>query len=131
MGSIDPTPMAEPAFVRYEFTALAEAMPQLVWICDAHGRIVYFNRPWIDYTGVDVAELSDAAPNNIVHPDDLDRTWSAWNAALAERTPYEIEYRLRRAHDHSYRWFIARAVPLFDHAGRVESWVGTATDIDA
>jgi PAS domain S-box-containing protein len=128
MGSIDP--MAGPGFVRHDFSVLAEALPQLVWISDAAGHVFYLNRPWIDYTGVDVDELTDDARSTIVHPDDLDRTSRAWETALETQAPYEIEHRLRRAHDDSYRWFLARAVPTFDETGRLRSWVGTATDID-
>ena len=39
-----------------------------------------------------------------------------------------MQYRFRRA-DGAYRWHLGRAVPIHVD-GRIESWVGTATDID-
>ena len=38
--------------------------------------------------------------------------------------------RLRRASDGSYRWHLARAVPMSDRGGKIIGWFGCATDID-
>jgi light-regulated signal transduction histidine kinase (bacteriophytochrome) len=35
-----------------------------------------------------------------------------------------------RRKDGSYRWFLARAIPVRDAAGRIVRWFGTSTDID-
>ncbi|WP_423753442.1 ATP-binding protein [Chlorogloeopsis fritschii] len=43
-------------------------------------------------------------------------------------TPYEAEYRLRRA-DGVYRWQLVRAIPFQDEQSRVIQWVGVSTDI--
>jgi light-regulated signal transduction histidine kinase (bacteriophytochrome) len=40
----------------------------------------------------------------------------------------ELEARLRRE-DGSYRWFVVRSVAVRDDHGRIEKWVGAATDI--
>jgi two-component sensor histidine kinase len=52
-----------------------------------------------------------------------------WNRSLREGTDYEIEVRNRR-HDGEYRWFLTRAVPVRNAAGRITGWVGSTTDID-
>lgn len=115
---------------RDEFVALAEAMSELVWIADASGTILYFNRPWIAYTGTDVDTVRGSLPQGVVHPEDVERMWEAWNHALHCKEPFEIEYRLRRADDGTYRWFVARAIAIVE--GReVIRWIGTVTDIDA
>src|SRR5262249_24885645 len=36
-----------------------------------------------------------------------------------------------RGKDGFYRWFLARAVPIRDALGRIERWLGTATDVTA
>ena len=41
---------------------------------------------------------------------------------------FEVEDRFR-AEDGTYRWHLGRAVPMRDEAGRIEFWIGTATDI--
>ena len=116
---------------RQEFRFLAEAMPQLVWSTNAQGGVDYFNERWIEYTHLTVERMRHTGQKGVVHPDDVALTWERWSQALASGEAYEIEYRLRRASDGSYRWFIARAVPVRDAQGNVQRWIGTATDIDA
>src|SRR6185437_1785999 len=42
---------------------------------------------------------------------------------------YSVELRLLNARTRQYRWFLARGVPVPDHAGHIESWLGVANDI--
>ena len=110
---------------------IAEAMPQLVWTAKADGTIEYLNQRWIEYTGVDLDEFTRRGDDiGAVHPDDLAETWRLWRAAVKSGRPYEHEYRLRRASDGSFRWFLARGVPIRSDDGKIVRWIGTATDID-
>ena len=113
------------------FNIVVDADPNLVFISDAHGRIVRVNSRWVDYTGVTVDEISSdrGAPLNVVHPDDLDRTWSKWKRSLETGEQFEITYRLRGARDGNYRWFLARALPYVED-GTTIGWYGVATDVD-
>ena len=121
----------DPEHIGEEFRLIAEAMPQFVWTASPDGTIDYLNRRWIQYTGVDLDELRRRGENvGLVHPDELPETWRLWKAALKSGEPYEQEYRLRRAGDGSYRWFLARAVPIRAGDGAILRWIGTATDID-
>jgi PAS domain S-box-containing protein len=112
------------------FAAVADAMPQLVWTSSADGTVDYFNRRWIDYTGVTLEASRDLGPlAGIVHPDESDATWLRWTTSIADCVPFEIEHRLCGI-DGSYRWFLTRAEPLLNADGKVIRWVGTATDVD-
>lgn len=115
------------------FRAIAEAMPQLVWSATPDGTIDYFNQRWIDYTGVTLESYdldAESAALGIVHPDELTDTWSRWKRALATGEPYEIEHRIKRGSDGTYRWFLERAVPIINERGQIARWIGTGTDID-
>ena len=110
-------------------SSFAEALPQLVWIADRDGRIVYVNERWVEYTGLDAEEVAtDGA--SVFHPDDRKDAVHAWRASLAAGSAFDVECRIRRAIDHTYRWFVLRAAPARDEDGGVERWIGTATDID-
>ena len=115
------------------FRRVADAMPHLAWLSDPSGRIEFVNQPWVDYTGIGLETLQSQMLQGeivgIVHPGERDSTIKSWKAALSESRPYEIEYRLRRNSDNSYRWFIARALPIRE-SGAIVGWIGTATDID-
>ncbi len=115
------------------FRAIAEAMPQLVWSARPDGAIDYFNQRWIDYTGVRVEDYAfdeKSAAVGVVHPDELAETWSRWKRALVTGEPFEIEHRIKRGSDGTYRWFLERAVPITDGTGHVARWIGTGTDVD-
>ena len=48
----------------------------------------------------------------------------------ARRNIYQAEYRLHRASDDSYHWYLARAIPWRDANGTILGWFGSAIDID-
>jgi two-component system, chemotaxis family, CheB/CheR fusion protein len=84
---------------------------------------------WCAYTGMTAAESAGGGWAKALHPEDHDRIFSEWKAAVASPQVIECRYRLRAA-DGSYRWFLTRAAPLCDAEGRVCHWVGSSTDID-
>ncbi|WP_207434223.1 PAS domain-containing protein [Sabulibacter ruber] len=114
-----------------QFQFLAESMPQLVWTTDAQGYHDYFNQRWVDFTGYDV-ETSKGKDmwNKLLHPDDQERAATRWQYSLETGAPYEIEYRFKRSSDGTWRWFLARALPLRDQEGNIIRWFGTCTDIE-
>ncbi|MFL6711290.1 MAG: PAS domain-containing protein [Massilia sp.] len=114
-----------------DFRTLAEAMPNQAWIADSAGELIWFNQRVYEYSGAAQGELDGGGWTAMVHPDDLAATMASWQAALAARTPYEVEFRLRRGGGIVYRWFIARALPVFDNATSVLRWIGTNTDVEA
>jgi len=65
----------------------------------------------------------------MLHPDDPKRVLKAWHESVTNGTPYEQKERHRGA-DGTYRWFLARGVPLRNSAGRIVGWYGTNTDIE-
>src|SRR5581483_295675 len=113
---------------RYE--ALLESMPQMVWLADASGAIQYTNRRWMEYTGLNNENAGRLGWDRILHPEDRERSWDAWRAAAEAGSIFEIEHRLRRAADQSYRWHLVRAVPMKGRDGEIINWFGTCTDVE-
>ncbi len=111
-----------------EFRALAEAMPQMVWITRPDGWNMYFSQQWMDYTGLTLEESLGHGWNKPFHPEDQQRAWDAWQHAVATTGIYSVECRLRRA-DGVYRWWLIRGVPQLDATGHILKWFGTCTDI--
>ena len=109
------------------FHALADAVPQIVYVTRADGSHEFLNRRWREYTGRDTCTPDDLAA--VAHPDDRAGPAARWEAARAAGEPFTAEFRLRGA-DGAYRWFLTRAVPVRGADGRVERWFGTSTDID-
>jgi PAS domain S-box-containing protein len=121
--------LAEERRVREErYRQLADAMPQIVWTSDQHGRVAYYNRRWFDYTGDATSDLSELGWTRAVHPDDLPGVIARREQTLVSGDVFEAEFRLC-ASDASYRWHLGRAVPIRGAEGEIDFWVGTATDI--
>ncbi len=111
-----------------EFRNLAEAMPQIVWVTNADGSVLYFNRNWMQYTGYSLDEGFGDGWIVAIHPDDRQPVLDAWQRATSTLDTYSIECRLRRA-DGEYRWWLIRGAPQRDAVGKVLKWFGTCTDI--
>jgi PAS domain S-box-containing protein len=63
-----------------------------------------------------------------IHSDDRAIVASSWSAAIGNRAPYEVEFRMRR-YDGEYRYMGCRAVPILNADGSTREWVGANTDI--
>ncbi|MEH1938638.1 MAG: ATP-binding protein [Nostoc sp.] len=112
---------------RYRY--LAEAIPQLVWTTNANGECEFFNQNWCEYTGLTLEQSLGSGWLAALHPDDLQSADEVWSNAVKDSTTYNNEYRFKRASDGSYRWQLARGLPLKDEQGIVVKWFGTCTDI--
>ena len=115
---------------RERYQTLLEAIPQMVWTANADGELEYANCRWFEYAGLQLEEARGMGWGQLVHPEDLQRTRISWNHALASGSVFEIEHRLRRASDGTYRWHLVRAVPVRSDAGLVTNWFGTSTEIE-
>ena len=113
---------------RYAF--LADAMPQIVWTSKPDGNLDYYNKAWLDYTGLTLEETKDWGWGPVLHPEDLDACVDRWTHCFTTGENYEVEYRFKRAADGAYRWHLGRAVPMRNEEGTIVQWVGTCTDID-
>lgn len=111
-----------------QFRQLADAMPQIVYVSDGDGQVVFVNRQWREYTGQPDAQTADLAA--FVHEEDLALMLERWQQARAGQHAFESEFRLRHHGDGHYRWFLTRAVPERDERGRIVRWFGTSTDIN-
>ena len=111
------------------FRGFIDSIPSLAWSAKADGSAVFFNRRWLEYTGLSAPEASGFGWKAVVHAEDLPRVLGVFERARRSAEPFEVEGRLRR-HDGAYRRFLLRGSPLLDERGVVERWFGTNTDLE-
>lgn len=111
-----------------QFRALANSMPNLAWMADADGWLIWYNQRWYDYTGAKPEDMAGWGWQSVHHPDVLPEMLQRWTRALETGEPFEWTFPLRRGSDGSYRTFMTRAEPLKEN-GRIVGWLGTNTDI--
>ena len=110
-----------------QYRTLLEAIPQLVWSANCNGKLEHANSRWVDYTGI--APGSQLNWETLLHPEDCQNFQKLWSDAVERGTAFEAEHRLRRASDSTYRWHLARAVPIKTGDGPDVTWFATSTDI--
>ena len=110
------------------FRAAMEAVHGVLWTNTADGRMLGEQPGWTALTGQDAAAYSGYGWAGAVHPDDAEATVAAWNAAVAAKSVFVFEHRVRR-HDGAWRDCLIRALPIKDAAGEIVEWVGVHTDI--
>ena len=109
--------------------ALANSIPQLAWMAQADGAIVWFNQRWYEYTGTTPGQMVGWGWQTTHDPDVLPQMLARWNESIRTGNPFEMEYPIRGA-DGQYRWFLTRVNAVRDRLGHVVRWFGTNTDVD-
>jgi formate hydrogenlyase transcriptional activator len=111
------------------FRQIVDSMPAFAWCASPDGKLEYLNRRIVDYTGERQENLVGFGWGNVLHPEDVERTKTAWLHSVETGDPCIVDQRVRRF-DSVYRWFRTVAQPLRDDSGRVIRWYGVATDIE-
>jgi len=109
--------------------ALANTIPQLAWMAEPDGAIVWFNERWYEYTGTTPEGAAGWGWQGAVDPEVLPAMQEHWASSLRTGEPFEMEYPIRGA-DGQYRWFLTRVNAVRDRRGKVVRWFGTNTDVD-
>jgi PAS domain S-box-containing protein len=113
---------------RQKFLQLSNTIPQLVWIADPQGRMVWFNQRWYEFTGTTVDAGEGMQWERFHDPDVLPQVRTRWDETLASGQMAQMTFPLRGA-DGRYRSFFTSVVPLRDAGGAIVQWFGTCTDV--
>lgn len=115
--------------VQKRFQFIADAMPQKVWTADAEGRYNYFNKNWLDYTGLTFETLKNSGLEKIIHPEDFKNNNKQWQYSIDTGNDFEIADRFLNK-DGVYKWHLSRGLSYKDKKGKIIMWVGTNTEIE-
>lgn len=105
-----------------------DSMPQFVAVFLPDGS-AQVNRSWEEYTGLSAQQSQHLGWVAALHPEDRDRAtgeWAAFSHACGTRFD---EFRLRRASDGAYRWFMGQLTNVRDASGKPALTIATALDI--
>ena len=108
---------------------LVDSIPALIHTSRPDGYLDYFNKPWLEFLGATLEQVSGWNWTAFIHPEDVDGIVAKWRASLATGEIFEYETRVRRA-DAEYRWMFHRKVPLRDEHGTIAKWYGSSLDIE-
>lgn len=111
-----------------KFCEVMDAAPVMIWVSGTDKQCVWFNRPWLTFTGRDMQHECGNGWSEGVHPDDLDRCLQTYVVHFGARKEFRMEYRLRR-HDGTYRWIDDTGIPRYADDGSFLGYIGSCIDI--
>jgi PAS domain S-box-containing protein len=113
-----------------QFRVLANSIPQLAWMANPNGSIIWYNRRWYEYTGTTFEQMNGWGWRSVHKPELLPAVVAKYKHCLKSGEPFEMTFPLRRA-DGDFRLFLTLASPVRDKAGTIVRWFGTNTDIES
>ena len=90
--------------------------------------VTWYNKRWLDYTGLSFEDMKGWGWDKVQHPDHVDRVVERVKRSAETGEPWEDTFPLR-GKDGQYRWFLSRAMPVRDEQGKLVRWFGTNTDV--
>jgi PAS domain S-box-containing protein len=126
LPNVDPGTLDESAY-----RDMFEEFPQVLWVADPRGTILYGNRLWREFTGISPNQTTESGWVSLVHPEDRPKALANWRKLISTGVSSQGEYRFRRAKDGEYRWHLIQSLQLKDANGAVLRHVGIGVDIHA
>ncbi|HEY9784190.1 MAG TPA: PAS domain-containing protein [Candidatus Obscuribacterales bacterium] len=112
--------------------AVTNSSPNLIWISNAEGERIFFNKRWLELTGSTLSEETGAAWRRHIHPEDMKRYLEAHNQAAKDMKPTHMEVKLKcSGAGGRFIRFFESALPIFLSDGTFIGFVGYCTDINA
>ena len=108
------------------FRTIANSAPVMIWMAARNSGRIYFNEPWLQFTGRPLeAELGTGWTEGI-HPEDSS-CLEAYSRSFTLREEFRLQYRLRR-YDGIYRWIRDHGVPRITPRGDFLGYMGSCID---
>src|SRR5262249_43295693 len=110
------------------FREVMDAAPVMIWVSGQDKLCIWFNKPWLTFTGRGLAQEHGNGWSQGVHPDDFSRCLETYVSHFDVRAKFQMQYRLRR-HDGAYRWIDDTGIPRYARDGSFLGYIGSCTDI--
>jgi diguanylate cyclase (GGDEF)-like protein/PAS domain S-box-containing protein len=113
-----------------KYRSVVENIPDIVWIADEEGRVIFIGRNVEEVYKFTVEEICEAVSNlwfGRIHPTDIEYVKEAYKMLFTRDKIFDVEYRIQRK-DGDWIWLRNRAVTTHEKGG-VRYADGVARDI--
>ncbi|MEO8627563.1 MAG: PAS domain S-box protein, partial [Betaproteobacteria bacterium] len=112
------------------FQLVVQGTDDGIWDWHMDDGYCYFSPRYSQLLGYPVEEFPALRSTfeSHLHPDDREAVFAALRVHLDQRTPYDVQYRLRLKNG-DYRWFHARGQAFWDETGKPARFAGAMHDV--
>jgi PAS domain S-box-containing protein len=121
-------PAEPPGGFDARFCEVMDTAPVMIWVSGQNKLCNWFNRPWLTFTGRNMAQEMGNGWLEGVRSDDVDRCLRIYTSHFDCRKPFRMQYRLRR-HDGMHRWIDDTGIPRYARDGTFLGYIGSCIDI--
>lgn len=111
-----------------KFHLISDNSPMFIWTVNEKLERTFFNKTFINFSGLSFEELIEIDWISLVHPDDLQKVTIGMHRGLIYKAEINFEFRMRR-HDGEYRWIKMNGIPQIDNLGIFQGFLGNGVDI--
>lgn len=111
-----------------QFRELVNLVPNKINLASDDGDSFYYNRNWLNYTGLKLSELVENGWLSLVPPEEylrIDKQLSQFKESGEE---FEFEARLLNK-EKEYKWHLIKSVPVKGNNDSISSWITSCTEI--
>jgi signal transduction histidine kinase/response regulator RpfG family c-di-GMP phosphodiesterase len=112
-----------------QFEVMANSIPQLALMTTPEGKVFWYNRRWIEYTGSPEVPPKDWTWSHLTSPETIAKVEPVWKACIESGENFEMEVPLKGV-DGNFRTFLSIAVALRDEESHIVKWLCTLTDVE-
>ena len=110
------------------FRIMADSSPDLIWVLDPGGRVLFVNRAFCEFFGTTQEQIENAGWEHVLHPDDMQAYIERVQSGLREQTRFSARGRVRRW-EGTWRWLQSHAAPRVSAEGTFLGAVGSSHDV--
>ncbi|WP_167369522.1 PAS domain-containing sensor histidine kinase [Flavobacterium defluvii] len=111
------------------FQNVTDSSPTGLWLSNTEGKLSYFNKTLIDFTGIPYEELLAGNWTSIIYEEDYKQAKQAYLQALENRTHFDVLFRAVK-NSGDLVWCRAAGDPFYDTDGQYGGYAGFCMDID-
>jgi PAS domain S-box-containing protein len=112
------------------YHAIDKSLDYGVWMWAPDGRNIYCSTSLLKLIGATQEAAARFDWADVLHPEDREKTVTAWRECVRKQALWETECRIRTA-DGAWRHILSRGGPVRDDDGRITCWAGITLDISA
>jgi two-component system CheB/CheR fusion protein len=108
---------------------ILENMPQITSTASPDGSVTYFNKFFLNYSGMSCTEALERGWEPVIKPEMLVEFSKSRSQSIATGKDFNLELQLKRKSDNMYRWHLWRSSAIRNDKGSITTWIDAAIDI--